>query len=142
MKVYVDSSVVLRFVLRQPGAIHRWSGWEHAVTSELTQIEARRTLDRLRLRGKLSDSEVAQGVGWLKDTMARFEEVAIQAPILDRAASPCPTSLGTLDAIHLATALLWIERRGEALVFLTHDDELAIAARASGLVVGPLARRR
>ena len=46
-----------------------------------------------------------------------------------------PTTLGTLGAIHLATALLWIEQEGEPLKFLTHDVELAIAAKASGLDV-------
>ena len=42
----------------------------------------------------------------------------------------------TLDAIHLATALLWEEHAGE-IVFLTHDGQLANAARACGLTVYP-----
>jgi hypothetical protein len=42
----------------------------------------------------------------------------------------------TLDAIHLATALLWAEHAGE-IVFLTHDRQLATAARACGLAVHP-----
>lgn len=50
---------------------------------------------------------------------------------------PSPTSLGTLDAIHLASAMLWQERRGAQLVMATHDQALGTAARASGLrVVG------
>ena len=52
-----------------------------------------------------------------------------------------PTELGTLDAIHLATALLWREMTGEDLTMATHDGALAIAAEAHGLpVVG--ARRK
>jgi hypothetical protein len=48
-----------------------------------------------------------------------------------------PTTLGTLDAIHLATALMWAEHAGFPLVMATHDQLLATAARASGLrVVG------
>ena len=46
-----------------------------------------------------------------------------------------PTELGTLDAIHLATALLWTETTGESLAMATHDAALAIAARAHGLAV-------
>jgi hypothetical protein len=53
--------------------------------------------------------------------------------VLSRAAQPFPTPLGTLDAVHLATALLWRETRGEDLVMATHDRDLALAARASGL---------
>ena len=53
--------------------------------------------------------------------------------MLDRAALPLPVTLGTLDAIHLATAMLWREASAEELVLATHDRSLALAARACGL---------
>ena len=137
MKVYVDSSVVLRRMLQQPGRIENWGSWDLAVTSELTQIEVRRSLDRLRLRGKLSDADIGAMMTLLREATAPFQELRIQPAILQRAASPFPTELGTLDAIHLATALGWQTDRGEPLTFLTHDRQLAIAAQASGLDVGP-----
>jgi hypothetical protein len=57
--------------------------------------------------------------------------------ILERAAQPMPTELGTLDAIHLATALLWRDMTRNELVMATHDAALAVGARAHGLrVVG------
>ena len=37
--------------------------------------------------------------------------------------------LGTLDAIHLATALLWKEMRRVNLVMATHDEALALGAQ-------------
>jgi predicted nucleic acid-binding protein len=43
-----------------------------------------------------------------------------------------PTTLGTLDAIHLATALLEREQGHADLVMATHDQALATAAKASG----------
>lgn len=46
-----------------------------------------------------------------------------------------PTVLGTLDAIHLVTALLVVESRHVQLAFLTHDDQLATGAHAVGLEV-------
>jgi hypothetical protein len=52
-----------------------------------------------------------------------------------RAAQPMPTELGTLDAIHLATALLRRETAGADLVMATHDAALGFAARAYGLPV-------
>ena len=58
-------------------------------------------------------------------------------PILMRAAQPVPTELGALDAIHLATAMLWREGAGVDLVMATHDAALGTAARANGFrVVG------
>ena len=45
--------------------------------------------------------------------------------------------MGTLDAIHLATALLWKEMSRKDLVMATHAGALALGARAHGLrVVG------
>ena len=43
--------------------------------------------------------------------------------------------LGTLDAVHLVTALLVAESRHVQLAFLTHDDQLAMGARAMGFEV-------
>jgi ABC-type lipoprotein export system ATPase subunit len=48
-----------------------------------------------------------------------------------------PTSLGSLDAIHLATVLALAKELGEKLVIATHDRQLAAAAKAFGFdVVG------
>jgi predicted nucleic acid-binding protein len=137
MKVYVDSSALLRWLLQQPGRIEQWGVWERAVTSELTRVETRRSLDRLRVIGMLSDSDVAHLMGFLRVATAGFEEAMIRPPVLEKAGSPLPVALGTLDAIHLSTALLWMEDNGEPLTFLTHDRQLALAAMASGLDVRP-----
>ena len=57
--------------------------------------------------------------------------------VLSRASQPLPTPLGTLDALHLATAMLWREAGHQDLVMATHDIALGVAARVLGLrVVG------
>ena len=43
--------------------------------------------------------------------------------------------LRTLDAIHLATALIWRDRIGPISTMATHDSALGIAARAFGFEV-------
>jgi hypothetical protein len=45
------------------------------------------------------------------------------------------TPLGTLDAIHLSTAISWRDARNTELTMATHDKSLATAARAIGLHV-------
>lgn len=135
MKVYVDSSVVLRRLLLQPGRIENWASWDVAVTSQLTAVESRRSLDRLRVRGKLADFDMARLRRLLDATLEQVDVIPIGAAVLERAASPFPTVLGTLDAIHLASALLWVDEKHEPLTLLTHDQELAIAAQASGFTV-------
>lgn len=135
MKAYVDSSVVVSRILREPGAVSNWSRWQALVSSELLKVEAFRVMDRLRLRGRLSDSEVADMAALIQQMLARIERIRIDPAILERAAAPFPTMVHTLDAIHLATALAWREEHGEALTFLTRDKQLAVAARACGLEV-------
>ena len=134
-RVYVDSSVVLRRLLQEPDAIPDWSSWSHAVSSELLQVEVLRTLDRLRVERRLDDSQYEYCLEQLEIWLGSFELVPLNRPLLRRAAAPMPTPLGTLAAIHLATALIWMERKVHDLTLLTHDRQLAVAARACGIEV-------
>jgi predicted nucleic acid-binding protein len=134
VKAYVDSSVLLRIVLREPKPLTSWRRIEDAFTSELTRVECLRTIDRLRLAGKLQDVEVALRRELLEEHLDAMNIVAVDRRVLRRAAEPMPTSVRSLDAMHLASAL-GLRRNLPALVFATHDDELAIAARALGLKV-------
>ena len=105
MTVYLDTSTVLRVLLRQPKPLAIWARWERAYASELVHVEACRVIDRLRLGGALDD----QGVAEAREQLGRIE-----------------------DAIHLASAMLLRERRGLELSFATHDPQQARAARALG----------
>jgi uncharacterized protein len=132
---YLDSSVLLRKVLRQPGWIREWTAIQTGVASALVETECLRTLDRLRLRAGLPDRELARRRETVFRLLESLEIVEVTAPVLARAAQPLPTELGTLDAIHLATALLWREQTAGDIVMATHDLALATAARACGLRV-------
>ena len=141
MIAYVDASVLLRFALGQPNALPEWRQIERGVSSALVRTESLRTLDRLRRRANLANAEVARRRATILAVIASLEVVDIEAAVLDRAAQPMPTELGTLDAIHLATALLWKEMRRVDLVMATHDEALALGAQAHGLpVVGVMLR--
>lgn len=135
MIAYLDSSVLLRKVLRQPGALRQWAAIRTGVASALAETECLRSLDRLRLRIGLADRDLAQRREAVFRLLESLEVVEVTAPVLARAAQPLPTELGTLDAIHLATALLWREHNGGDIVMATHDVALATAARACGLAV-------
>jgi predicted nucleic acid-binding protein len=137
MIAYLDASVLLRRVLGQADALAEWRAIEAGVASALVEVECLRTLDRARLRLGLPDAEIARRREAVYRLMEAIDVVEATRPVLTRAAQPLPTQLGTLDAIHLATALLWRERTGRDLVMATHDAALGTAARACGLgVVG------
>lgn len=135
MIAYVDASVLLRVALGQPDVLPEWPRIERGVSSALALTESLRTLDRLRLRVNIANAEVATRRAKILEIVASLELVEVDAVVLDRAAQPMPTELGTLDAIHLATALLWKEMTRVNLVMATHDSALAIGARAYGLNV-------
>lgn len=142
MIAYVDASVLLRVTLGQPDALPDWRQIDQGVSSALVMTECLRTLDRLRLRARLSDAEVATRRATILALIASLELVEIDSVVLDRAAQPMPTELGTLDAIHLATALLWKDLTHADLIMATHDTALALGAQAHGLhVVGVKPRR-
>lgn len=137
VSAYLDSSVLLRLVLREPGALslEELASHERIVSSELLAIECPRTIDRLRLQGSLSTEEASSRSAAIKACLEAVDLVLLQRPILSRASEPFPTPLGTLDALHLATALVWRDRMKEELAMMTHDGGLATAARAFGMDV-------
>lgn len=137
MIAYLDSSVLLRVVLGQAGALKEWRAIRTGVASALVEVECLRTLDRLRLRFQIADADLALRREAIFRLLEAVELVEPNRAILTRASQPLPTEIGTLDAIHLSTALLWRDRAGTDLVMATHDGSLATAARACGLrVVG------
>jgi predicted nucleic acid-binding protein len=133
MIAYVDSSVLLRVALGQPNALPEWRDIERGVSSALITSESLRTLDRVRLRVSLSDMEVVRRRATILSLIDSLELVEIDSVVLERAAQPMPTELGTLDAIHLASALLWKDASVADPVMATHDKALALAAQAHGL---------
>ena len=135
MRAYVDSSVLLRQILAQPGALPEWAQVRSAVGSSLLRVECLRTLDRLRLSGKLDAREDAGRRESLARALESFDVVEVTPAVMERAAEPLPVALGTLDAIHLATALLWREEEAPDLAILTHDAALAAAGRLFGFPV-------
>lgn len=135
MNAYLETSVLLKKLFRQEGAIKDWSRWEFVVTSELTEVESFRAVDRLRLTGRIDDVAVATLSTQIRSVLARVSLIELGRDVLKRAAQPFPTVVRSLDALHLAAALLWHEESGEGLVFLSHDEQLLRAATAVGLGV-------
>jgi predicted nucleic acid-binding protein len=134
MTVYVDTSVILRILFREPNPVEVWGKWDRALSSSLWRVEALRNVDRLRLGGDLSDEGVADLVREIRLVNETLAIYPLTETILQRASESFPTVVGTLDAIHLATALAI--RQVEPLdILLTHDGQLATAARSVGFTV-------
>ena len=135
MIAYLDTSALLRIVLREAGALEDLRTYDGLVSSELTAVESARTIDRLRNQGTLTMNEAAERIALVHEWLEAVDLVLLRPPVLSRAGEPMPLPLGTLDAIHLATALIWRDRIGPLPQLVTHDAALGAAARGFGFEV-------
>ena len=132
MIAYLDSSVLLRIALNQKNKAKEFSQITLGVSSQILKVECLRTLDRLHVMGHINEDKLLALSDFIYESLARIELIPVTDPILEQASEPRGLKLGTLDAIHLATALAL----GDELdAFVTYDDRLADAARALGLPV-------
>ncbi|MBA3651382.1 MAG: PIN domain-containing protein [Chthoniobacterales bacterium] len=130
MNVYLDSSVALRRLRLEAAPISHWGEWEHGYASVLLRLEVLRTIDRMRLQGVLTDDQMAELITKAHAIFDAIDFVPLSTPILSRAEQSFRTALGTVDALHLSTGL-WLREAGDiTLTFLTHDGELALAAKS------------
>jgi predicted nucleic acid-binding protein len=125
---YVDASVILRIIINAAGALPEGT-LLYPTSSALLQVECLRTLDRFQISGELKRDEIPRSYAALHEAMSRIQLLKIDEKIVERAGGPFGVPLKTLDAIHLVTAIAWRERLNEEVTFLTHDNQLATAAR-------------
>ena len=125
---YIDTSFVALSLLGQEGAsraasivnrLHREDG---LISSVLFRVELLRLTHRTG-----TDPAKAQEI------VDRVRLVDINDDVIERACA-MTEELKSLDAIHLATALL-LDDPGDPVTVFTHDARLAHAARAHGLAV-------
>jgi predicted nucleic acid-binding protein len=135
VSVYVDSSVILRFVLQQPDPLAAILDSGDRITSYITEVECLRVIESSRQTQRLTDDESFERRAVAYVHLRRMRRLMPSHSILRRAGHSYPVALRTLDAIHLATALLWRDHRAPDLVFATHDRQLGRAAGALGFAV-------
>jgi uncharacterized protein len=127
--IYFDSSALLKFVKRdtQTQALRTWRSSLAAsvelVTSELAGLEIARTL----LRAGVEHQRVPYITG---QALRGVYVVDVTSTVLARARGYGIRRLGSLDAVHLATADPF---RGDLTDFVTYDNELTAAAAELGL---------
>lgn len=131
---YIDSSIILRHAVRDKAAFKDLEPYAAvAVTSTLTRVECFRVLDRFRLTREISETGIASAWQVVREFLASIKTVPINTAVVDLASQSFPIALKSLDAIHLASAILarnTAEARG---IMITHDVKLALAAQAMDL---------
>lgn len=123
--IYLDSSALVKLAITEPEtpALTRWLGENPnlvRVSSSVIRIEVPRAVWRAD-PGALPASY---------SLVRRVREIGLTPAVLTRAAGLRPTSLSSLDAIHLASALTI---RRDLSAFVSYDPRLLTAAADSGL---------
>ena len=90
MIAYIDTSALLRIVLREPGALDELRTYTGLVSSELIAVESARTIDRLRLQGSLTAEEAAARMRTVNEWLEAIDLVLLRTPVLGRASEPMP----------------------------------------------------
>lgn len=135
MIAYIDSSVLLRIALNQENKLEEFSDIKLGGSSRLLKAECLRTLDRLVAARRLSESDCIAASEYLFEAFEHLEIIPLSELILERVGEPLSVNLGTLDAIHLFSAISWRWHKKHSPVFLTHDVTLGKAAQMFGFKV-------
>ena len=123
--IYLDSAAVVKLVRVESGTTElvRWLGSRPGtplVSSTLVEVEVPRALRRT----------APAALPAVPAAIARLYRLEIDATVRATAAGFADAQLGSLDAIHLATALMVAS---ELEAFVTYDGRLLAAAEQVGL---------
>jgi predicted nucleic acid-binding protein len=123
---YLDASALVKLIVVEPesGALRRYLGERpRIISSRIVEVELRRAVAR--------QDEIDAG-DRVSSLIATVELLELDGEVARRAGELTPATLRSLDAIHLASALV-IAPEVDAVV--AYDTRLAAAARAAGLAV-------
>ena len=123
--IYLDSSALMKLVRQEAetDALRDWLVSQPelpVITSELGRVEVLRAARRAG----------SQALAEAREIVGDVDLVPLDRRVQDLACEIGDPPLRTLDALHLASALLL---RDEVTAFVAYDERLATAARAAGL---------
>ena len=134
MIAYIDSSLFLKLLFDEPGTSQAQMLWDSdpvLISSRLLRIEARATLARGKLDGRITQQKAKVVTKTFDDLWARLTVVEISEQVAESACEIAEsTRLRSLDAIHLASAMAV-----SADLFGSSDVQLCNAASELGFAV-------
>ena len=119
--IYIDSSVALARLFREPRSppVLLWT--EPLISSKLLEYEAWNRVHAYGLARSHADE--------LRVLLAGVELTDMTEAVLARALQPFPAPVRTLDALHLATCE-FLRAQGDSVELASYDNRLLAAAHA------------
>src|SRR5689334_428619 len=134
-RAYFDSSVLVKRYVNEHGSILARGLLRRfrVVSCVLTPLEGLSACARLRALGELNESAFNAVIARIGTDRRQWELVDLNTPVLTRAEEVLQrTQLRTLDALHVASALVFADRSSAALPFVTADERQSDAAQQMG----------
>ena len=119
---YVDSSVLLRHILLGDSSIQHVLASDRIISSELLETESRRVIHRYRMDGEIDDEGFVQANGRMTAVLSGISLLALSSAVKKRAMGAFPVRVKTLDALHLASALVFSDTAPEQDVIIFSFD--------------------
>lgn len=140
-RAYFDTSVLVKRYIHEEGSVKARAllRRHRVVSSTIAPLKAMSALSRRRHEAVLSERNFGDVLGQMRADTERWELVEINQLVLDRVAEVMQlTNVRTLDALHIASALVFQTFSGRAIRFITADTRQREAARSMALSVTEL----
>lgn len=135
---YFDTSVLVRRYVREPGSARARALFRRYrfLSSAIAPVEVMSALSRRRAAGELAERDFGAILSRMQKDRAYWELVEVSPRVLSQAEALIPrTALRTLDAIHVASAMVFQAASGIRIPFVTADTRQRDAAEELALNV-------
>ncbi|MBX3335904.1 MAG: type II toxin-antitoxin system VapC family toxin [Nitrospira sp.] len=135
---YFDTSVIVKRYVKEAGSLatRRLLKRFQLLSSSIMPVEAMSAFSRRRASGDLTQRDFLAIRSRLRKDQAYWELVEVSETVLLEAEDLVEkTNVRTLDAIHLASAIVFQSESGLTIAFITGDAKQRDAARMLGFTV-------
>lgn len=135
---YFDTSVLLKQYVQEEGSVRAQDLLRRYqfLSSAIAPVEAISAVCRRQARGDLTRRELQTIVSWIRRDRAHWELIEVTLRVLARAEEAIQeASLTTLDAIHVASVIMFQSDSGIRVPLITADSRQREGARRLGLDV-------
>lgn len=133
---YFDTSVYLKIYVKEKGSeeAKKLAGKNRVLSSAILPVECLSAISRKREEGYLNDIDLRKTANRIREGVKYAEIVNITDEVLRKAeAVTLNHGARAMDAIHIASALVFEELAGVKLTFATSDRKQLLAANHAGL---------
>lgn len=133
---YLDTSTYIKLYIKESGSeeARQESGKNRILSSAILPVECFSALSRKRQEGTISAKDLERLAGYIRKDLLYIEIIRLTDEVLRKAEDiTLHGNARTMDAVHIAAALIFQEAIGTGITFITSDKKQQTAAEDNGL---------